>query len=350
MSGPRHLIAIVGSVDSDRQYKPPLRDTEQANSACKEIGAALAEAGCDLLLFSSKAKYVEATVFRGYVEAGQAGRVIVRPPQHSFVDFDNPPGSSVTVQVEHDPSGEWELPYYRSLMECDGLIIVGGGQSSRLAGLFALLHQVPVVPIAAFGGGAAQVRVNLNLLRNDANDDDLQLLGRPWVAGLGTELVEALLAQGERRRRRIADEARGRKASRVASWVAFAVAMIAMVAAWLAFPFAGTGPAGSMHGLLFLTIVPLLASVAGALLRNSRRGGAWAWSALNGLAAGFVAVFLCLLAEIASVPDLFTRMDTQRMLLALAPLGFVSGFTFDRVLEQLSKGETTVPSAGADAI
>jgi hypothetical protein len=345
MPSPRPLIAFVGSVNPEREYKPPLRDTVMAEEACEELGAALAKAGCDLLLFSSKAHYVEATAFRGYAASGVDGRVIVRPPQHATVEFETPPGSSIEVRVEHDSSGEWELPYYRSLLDCDGLVIVGGGQASRVAGLFALLHEVPVLPVAGFGGGAAQVRANLNLLRNDATDDELQLLGRPWTAGLSTELVAVLLAQRERRRERLVEQTRGLARSRWANRSALAITAVALIVSWLAFPFAGTGSAGSTRGLLFLTVVPMIAAVAGALLRNSYRTEPWGWSALSGLAAGFLTVFLYLLGQIASVPDLFEQMNAQRLLLFLAPLGFISGFTFDRVLERVLKGQTKVPPA-----
>jgi hypothetical protein len=98
MPAPRPLIAFVGSVNPDRDYKPPLRNPDKAEDACAEIGAALAEAGCDLLLFSSKAHYFDVTAFRGYAAAGRDGRVIVRPPQHAIVEFEKPPGSSVTVR------------------------------------------------------------------------------------------------------------------------------------------------------------------------------------------------------------------------------------------------------------
>jgi hypothetical protein len=341
----RPLIAIVGSVDPTRDYNPPLRDAAKADDACREIGAALAEARCDLLLFSSKPRYVEADVFLGYASAGQGGTVVVKPPQHAVVEFKMPGGSSTEVRVEHDPSGEWELPYYRSMMDCDGVVIVGGGQSSRIAGVFALLHGVPVLPVAAFGGGAVQVRTNLGTVRNDALDTDIALLGRPWTSGLATELVAALLGQVQRRQERLAAEARGQVRARWANWVALTVSMIALIACWLAFPFAGTG--AGVRGLTFVMVVPMLAAVAGALLRNSRRGEGWGWSAVSGLAAGLVSVLLYLTGELAAQPDLLSRLDPQRMLLFLVPLGFIAGFTFDRILEKVLKGQTRVPPGAA---
>ncbi|MFC4068606.1 hypothetical protein [Actinoplanes subglobosus] len=338
----------MGSAEAGRQYSPPLRDADNADGACVEIGAALAEAGCDLLLFSSRARYVEAAAFRGFAGAGAGGRVVVRPPQHATVEFQAPEGSTVEVQVEHDASGEWELPYYRSLMTCDGVVIVGGGQASRIAGLFALLHQVPVLPVAAFGGGAAQVRTNLTTIRNDITDDDLKLLGRPWKPGLGADLATSLLGQVSRRRERQVAEDRARERGRWANRIALVVTAIAVIATWLSFPLAGTVPANSPLGLLLLVVAPMLAAVAGALLRSSRRGdGQWAWPALSGLAAGFLTVFLYLVGELVSVPDLFERLNTQRLLLFLAPLAFISGLTFDQVLERVLKGNTRVPSAGA---
>jgi hypothetical protein len=290
-------------------------------------------------------------VFRGYaaaVSAAGSGRVVVRPPQHSAVSFELPPGSPLTLVVEHDPSGEWELPYYRSMLEADGVVCVGGGRSTRIAGLFALIHGIPVLPVATFGGGAAQVRTNLNSIRNDATDEDIKLLGRPWTDGLGTELVASLLAQRERRRQRLADEAlrSGRRAWGNRS--ALLVTAVALVVTWLAVPLAESGQPTAARGFALLLAVPMVAAVGGALLRNSCQYDHWGWSAVRGLAAGLVTVFLYLAGEYMSVPDLLDRLDVQRLLLFLAPLGFIAGFTFDKVLDSVLKGQTKVSSAGAN--
>src|SRR3712207_4345724 len=90
----RPLIAVIGSLDASRgDYRPPLKNLEQGEQACVELGRALAAAGCDVVVFSSKPKYVEAWVVQGYAEGSTAtrpGRVVAHVPSHAEVAFDVP--------------------------------------------------------------------------------------------------------------------------------------------------------------------------------------------------------------------------------------------------------------------
>lgn len=132
--GLRPLIAVIGSVDASREFAPPLKAVDQARDACRLLGAGLARGGCDLAVFSSKATYAEWDVVHGYAGACTAdapGRVAAFPPRHRDVDFALPQGSCVTLETVRDTSSEWEVAYYRRLLEADGVVLIG--EASRRA-------------------------------------------------------------------------------------------------------------------------------------------------------------------------------------------------------------------------
>lgn len=225
----RPLIAVVGSVDTARTFTPPLRDAASAPEAARLLGAELYRAGCDIAVFSSKPTYVEADVVRGYAEAGTAGApgtVFAYPPRHRSVDFALPPESCVTVRTVRDTSGEWELSYYRTLLSADGVLLMGGGQSTRIAGIIAMSQQVPVLPVAAFGGGAGQVWVNLDKIRNGVEDSAIALMGDDWRPDAAPRLIASLLEQREHKR---AAEDAARSTRRQAAWRANAGLVISVL-------------------------------------------------------------------------------------------------------------------------
>ncbi|MGW0778838.1 hypothetical protein ACWD01_35680 [Streptomyces sp. NPDC002835] len=333
---------MVGSVDTSRTFSPPLRAVDSARDACRLLGAELSRAGCDLAVFSSKSTYIEADVVQGYAEAAGAdlpGSVFAYPPRHKDVDFPLPQDSAVTVQTVRDTSGEWEVSYYRTLLTCDGVLLVGGGQSTRVAGIVALSQRVPVLPVAAFGGGASQVWVNLDKTRNGTEDADIALLGDNWQPDAAPRLVACLLRQ---RAQRQASEAAAQRAGRFralmagASLVLSVLCMLFAVAAIVLAPSAGPATVRSLSVLL---VAPLFASVAGALIRHSfETGSSSLRAAVRGLGAGLVSVLLYCASQMLTVPTLLDSLDVRRLLFFTVPLGFSAGFTFDLVFERLRAG------------
>lgn len=350
----RPLIAVIGSVDADREFAPPLKAVEQAREACRLLGAELARAGCDLAVFSSKAKYAEWDVVHGYAGACTAdapGRVAAFPPRHRDVDFALPQGSCVTLETVRDTSSEWEVAYYRRLLESDGVLLVGGGQSTRIAGIITLSQRIPVLPVAAFGGGAGQVWVNLDKVRNDTDDDDIALMGDNWKPDSAVRLVACLLRQ--RTRRRQAEE-EARRAARSGAWrvsTGLAVAVLCLLGALAMLVTAGSPGPATAHRLSVLLAAPLLASVAGALIRHTfETGTGWLQAAVRGLGAGLVSVLLYCASQLLTVPALLDDLDVRRLLFFTVPLGFSAGFTFDLVFERLRAGGGGVTPGGVDPL
>jgi hypothetical protein len=170
------LIAIVGSIDPGRPYDPPLRDVAEARQACVDLGRELAVQGCDLVVYSGAAGFAEGYVVRGYVESGAAGpkSIHVRSPMGATsAEFPEAVARRDLFDMRIDPSSDWEVSYYRSLIETQGLVLIGGGRSTLVTGLLRLTFGIPMVPVATFGGNAAKAWAALERVSDDA--------GRPAV-------------------------------------------------------------------------------------------------------------------------------------------------------------------------
>jgi hypothetical protein len=61
----RPVIAIVGSLDGTHTYDPPLAGLDGAAQVGEELGRALADAGCEIIAYSSSGKFLEAYVVTG---------------------------------------------------------------------------------------------------------------------------------------------------------------------------------------------------------------------------------------------------------------------------------------------
>lgn len=224
---------MIGSADPGRLFSPPLSATELAPDACRRLGMEFARAGCDLAVFSSSPEYIETDVVQGYAAActeAEPGRVAAHPPRHRDVDFDVPPQAHVRVEILRDTSGEWEVAFYRTLLTCDGVLLIGGGQSTRVAGIIALSQRLPLVPVAAFGGGASQVWVNFDRVRNDADDADIRLMGDNWSPDSAARLVDCLLRQRQRKLQRLEESARQERTGARRAIGGLAVAAACMLA------------------------------------------------------------------------------------------------------------------------
>lgn len=350
----RPLVAIVGSVDANRTFTPPLTAVEHASRACRELGRELATLGCDLAVFSSSEKYIEADVVTGYAAActeEAPGRVVAYPPRHRTVDFGLPEGSRVEVRVVRDTSGEWEVAYYRTILACDGVVMVGGGQSTRIAGILALSQRVPVLPVATFGGGAGQVWINLDKVRNDTDDDDIALLGGDWGPDSAARLTACLSRQRERKAAREAAESRQGRVTALGSLVGWVVALVCIAASVAGLVAVGNPRPADTWNLTVLVVAPLLTSISGAVIRNSFVAeSSWPRAGMRGLGAGLVTVFLYVASQLLSVPLLLDKLDARRLLFITIPLGFSAGFTFDLVFERLRSGATGAPPPGSELL
>ncbi|MEV0129774.1 hypothetical protein AB0H83_15110 [Dactylosporangium sp. NPDC050688] len=357
MVGPtrRPLIAVVGRLDASREDELPLRgDPAVARSACEQVGGELLRNGFDLLVFSSEPQYAEALFVAGYVAAaspGTPGRIVARPARHQEFVLNSPRNTAVELQVLQDTSVEWEVAYYRSVLSADAVVLVGGGRSTRIAGIVAISQGLPVLPLAAFGGGAEQVWVNLDRDRHGVGDDDIAMLGAAWTDDSAARMAGYLRREIDRRRQEREQELRAVTHRARAARVGLAVAAAALVGALATLALAGgPGPAGP-KAIGLLLAGPLLAAVAGAVIRDSLAAGQrWGRAAVLGLGAGAVAVLLYVASQLLTVPDLLDRLDARRLLFFVVPVGFAAGFTFDLVYDRIRAGQDPVSGITPPAV
>jgi hypothetical protein len=336
----RPLIAVVGSLDRTRDYQPSLRgDQDVALAACAELGAALARSGCDLVLFSSRPRYVEALVGAGYIAAGTAerpGRIVGKPPQQQEFTLSLPPDTHVVIETVRDTSPEWEIAFYRTILQdVDGVVLIGGGRSTLVTGVMTIAQGIPVLPVSAFGGGAEKVWVQLDRA-GDQTPADIALLGAPWSAEAAGKLVAYLRAQITRREQAKAAAVREQRHAARTAAIGRLVATVALVAALAGIVLAGDpGPAG-LRSLTLLLFAPMLAAVAGAIIWDSFAAGQqWTLAALRGFGAGVVTVLLYVAGQLLASPGLLDALDARRLLFFVVPLGFVAGLTFDLIFHKL---------------
>lgn len=233
----RPQIAVVGSVDETRQFDPPVTDPAAARLACEEIGQGLAQAGWDLIVYSGKPAFVEADVVRGYLRADKTlpGSIHVRAPlgKGGFGEFS---AHGKAFDIQPDPSGDWEVSFYRSLPSADGVLLVGGGRSTLVTGLIALTMRIPIIAAATFGGNAQKVWERLWNENNDATADDVAAMAAPWQEGAAAVLVHSVVAQRDAREHRARDEERRARweSRRTRIGLAVVVALLLLAVAGLA--------------------------------------------------------------------------------------------------------------------
>jgi hypothetical protein len=135
-----------------------------------DIGVELAKAGMGLVVYYSDSNSLEPHVVSGYVTAippeAAAGSILVRfaEPQRNQVYFSEQATHSELFKRVLFPGQDWEAPFYRSLAEVEGVdavLLMAGGQSTRIAGQIALARQLPVLAVDEFDGSAKEIRREL---------------------------------------------------------------------------------------------------------------------------------------------------------------------------------------------
>ena len=128
----RPLVAVIGNASKTT-------NPELATRAGRELGAELAKRNCRILVFSSNQEFIEWEAVQGYMGSAKkvAGSVEVRyPPNLHSLFPDEKPGDSFFVHRQQ--SGDWEASIYPSFAEIDGLVLIGGAYTTKIAGLLAM--------------------------------------------------------------------------------------------------------------------------------------------------------------------------------------------------------------------
>ncbi len=346
----RPLIALIGN--ADQSENPDL-----ARKAAEDLGAELARRACRLLVFSSSSAFVEWEAVQGYLKskAKKAPKSIeVRYPPELDGKF---PG-----EMQDDPlfvrapqGGDWEASIYPSFANIDGLILIGGANTTKIAGLLALGSKTPMVALGGMGGSAYKVWNYLKGDRNNAaTDDELNLMAnRGWSENSAARFVEALLAQRERKQeleRRAAlgeSEEHRRHVLTLLALIGcglFVVVLLALVESWVSQEL-------SRVFLWRLFGAPAIAGASGAAIRVLWDN--WAQRAIPlqvrpitmtvalGLWASGVTGALFLLSQVWILGGL-DLAHGGKLLGSAITVGLLTGLTLDKVFPKLIKAEVPV--------
>jgi hypothetical protein len=346
MAGP--LIAIVGDVNPNRTFTPAMKDPTKAKKAARELGTELAQRGARLLVYGGP--FLEADVVQGFVEGKPANDRSVlmwytkdqEPPP--FVEEKSHPS---LFERRSERGSDWEIAFYRSIARADGVILIGGGNATKISGQVAIGTRMPIVSLAEFGGAAAEVWGTLSAGEDLPNRDEINLMAQPWADASAAACVKALFAQHERRR----------------SLDGAPRSILSILAALLFLPALAIVPwvwGRNLFEVWMLFIAPLLAGGAGAAIRpvvDRLRGSqgvspAVLATVIIGLVAGGVAGVLFVTAQLTADPQLAVTSDlgqyARRSIPFAVGVGFIAGLTADAVFGKLL-GLDIVRSSGIDA-
>ncbi len=348
-------MAVVGS--APRGLTGPAGEVGGAGAAARaaeEIGAALAAAGCDLMVYSSSPQFLEHRVVTGFLVGApvRARSVQVRPPvDDPDLDFAEMVGHREAFDIRYEPGADWEVTFYRSLSEIQGVILIGGGRTTLVTAMVGLAFGIPLAPLAAFGGHARKAWETLGRVRNQATEEEISALGAGWQPGAGTAVVEILLNQ---HRRGLAEERQRERDRRVGSRSAalrLLVGTVLLLAALATVPLTYAASASAPLNITALILGSLLAATSGAVTRTSVDGEReWGRAAALGTAAGAVAFLLFVSAQLATSPDILAGPGARRLLFFVLSVGFVAGFTSDAVYARLRQQDVlTASGLGAPA-
>lgn len=348
------IIAIVGNIIT----------SSDAPEAAEALGRELAKAGLRILVYSSGANFLEGHIVKGYVASRLANRrsVQVRYPLHGpKPEFLEQQSNDEVFDWRPDYSQDWEMSFYQSLNEVNGILLMGGGESTKIAGMVAMGHGVAMLPLAGFGGATARVWETLRPGRDLPTGDEISLMARPgWSDEYAADCVKMIKNQLVRkaelaRQGRI--EERRKEVS--ISWHAFSaviVFILAVAAAAIAFAWEGI-PIYPLIALLFFS--PLLAGVAGSTIRlvfDASQGSIPVTTQTTlttvalGLIAGGAAGLLFITAQITTAPatgngNIVSPEQARKLVLFGVLIGLIAGLTLDAVFRKLISTDVVNVSA-----
>lgn len=339
-------FAIIGDAD-DKRNDPahlhpfaPKVDVVKAREAARSLGAALAARGHGLIVYD--ANFIEAEVVAAYVaarpDASDRGVPIeIRQPiagAAQVVPFPEERSHPALFNRTAVSSSSWDVSFYRSLADADGLVLIGGARSTAIAGQVAIGARVPVLALLKTGGSAETVwRTVVPGVDLPSGNEHARMADDPGDAA-AARWVEGLEAQ---RRRRYAVESGRIVWHAVVASVLFVLALAAGLGSHL---LVAVLPPVLAKALLFAST--LAAGVAGAAVRMvfERRYGSgplvppsMAITVALGLMAGALSGMLYIVAqpgdlELAGVTGL-------RLVALITVVATIGGLTAEAVFRKL---------------
>lgn len=336
-------FSIVGGAEAARNepsradaYKPPV-PVDETRAMAKALGAALARRGHGLLVYD--AQFIEADVVEGYVAAnpkveGKGRPIVVCQPQNGrLVRFKEEGGQPALFERRADKSDVWEVSFYRSLADSDGVVLLGGANSTLIAGQVAIGARIPVLALERSGGAASTVWKTIAPGIDLPTVDEHARMAHDLSDEAVTGWVDALEVQ---RRRRYAVESGPILWHAVYASVLLVLAMVAALGGLL---IPGL-PVSAGKAMLFAST--LLAGAAGAAIRMvfERRYGSGplvppsiAITVALGMMSGALAGMLYLVAQPSSLT--LEGDSGLRLVSIVAVVSTIGGLTAETVFRKL---------------
>ena len=336
------LVAVIGGL-----WNLDESTAAKAREAGKGIGAALAKAGFGLLVYFADDKSLEPHVVSGYVAAlpDGAGLVRVRCSESQSDDVRFAEEDTAKAKIfdrKTFPGREWEAPFYRSLAEEDGVnavLLVGGADSTLIAGQIALARKLPILAVNSFGGSAAKIWRQLAYATPGLPSWGSQAV-EAFVEELKKDCQAAVARKAEfRRRDEIVKRLGSQNSKAVYAAVAFVLLLVTLFFGMVYTPVVSAYPIIMFGGLI-------AAGATGALMRSIL------WpstetdprtSLLLGGVAGFVVGLAYLIPQWVGAPGVLDVKATavtwtDKIQFASAVLVAISaGVGFDTVFTRLQK-------------
>lgn len=359
----KEWIAIVGSIDPNRT-DVKLEHLDRAPQVLRQVGQALAEKGYGIVVYFSKPEFIEAHVVAGYIKSGKATDKSIRVRYSQQVPepkFQEQQTNSACFDLKVDPNPGWEVSFYRSLYDVDGIVLLGGGQSTLIAGIVATTRRTPILALRAFGGAAADVWQLLNPYECLSLTDDEK--GAMAVLNDSEEWARQMVELLGLQKTRLAEAARKQEAFRQQRLHRLTIEGLTgvglLVLALLLFVSTWDATLGRMLLLGALIAAPALAGTSASIVRSlweqvvgdtvkpDRPGVV---TALLGCAAGIVAGLLYVVAQLTAItPSASGQMPASASRLVPFALltGFLAGFATDaffRKMRDRDVGSVEVPA------
>jgi hypothetical protein len=326
------MVAIVGSADTSRSYDPPLNDAGRASAAGEALGRALAERGAHLVVYNSE--FIERDVVRGYVASGKAQRHSIHVHFPAGTDANGFPELKTNGDLFDDPklsnSPHWEVAFYQSLGKVQGLVLLGGGRSTDMAGLIALAFRIPLLAVRHFGGAAGYIWTLLSGGVDLPTQEQVNQMGQAWNDSLAAPLVDGLMDQS--RRHRLEQRSRG------VARALMGLVMLLLLAASFPLGWLVSAREPSFLFQLVLFVVPLVAGAAGAAIRllvPVETSESTLRVTVLGAAGGLISSVLYLISQQVGGGTPTTASGRFSQVVFAIVIGFLGGFTFDAVFRKL---------------
>jgi len=347
------FVAVIGGL-----WELSEGQREAAQAAGRALGEEFAKAGFGLVVYYSNQESLEPHVVAGFVAALPQGavphmiRVRYSQGQRGQVTF-----AEETIRPEVFDhllfQGEnWEAPFYRSLAENDGVdavLLLGGANSTLIAGQIAAARQLPILAIDTFGGAAQKIHEQLAITAGDGRLS-------AWNSRKPVDFVKELAARcaevaGQRKQAAL-DAARlarlnDRRLQVGYATAAFAALLTSLVLGPLYTPFPRAYTVVLIAGLI-------AAGATGALVRgilSTARQSDPHTSLLLGAIAGFVVGIAYLIPQFVGAPgvldikgDAISPTDKIQFFSA-ALVALSAGIGFDTVFHRMVEEAKTLPVA-----